>query len=179
MQELKLTLPIRCKGTIFDVETTGWTPSVGELITIGYVSGSKLRMIQRDDRDSAQKNRIYEIAKSLTFLPHPYMAYNKSFEERWLRFKIDYDLWGRWKELGTEIGAKWPGLRELVPSLFEYFDPELHRQNIPSLWEKYVKDDNEDALMEIVAHNLEDLMKSYYLYIWDAYMRKNKVMKRI
>ena len=48
MMELKLMLPIRCKGTIFDVETTGWAPSVGELITIGRVSGAKLRIIQRD-----------------------------------------------------------------------------------------------------------------------------------
>jgi DNA polymerase III epsilon subunit-like protein len=95
MQELKLILPIRCKGTIFDVETTGWTPSVGELITIGYVSGSKLRIIQRDDRDGSERNRIYEIAKSLTVLPRPYMAYNKSFDERWLGFEIDHDLWSR------------------------------------------------------------------------------------
>jgi len=92
MQELKLTLPIRCKGTIFDVETSGFAPSVAELITIGYISGSRLRVIQRDDRDGSERGRIYEMAKSLTVLPHPYMAYNKCFEERWLGFKIDYDL---------------------------------------------------------------------------------------
>jgi len=183
MLELKLTLPIRCKGTIFDVETTGWTPSVGEFITIGYISGSELRVVQRDDRDGSEKNRIGEIAKGLTFLPRPYMAYNKSFEERWLRFKIDHDLWERWKKLATEVRAKWPRLKELVPSLFQYFSPEIevHRDqiNIPSLWEKYVTNGDEEDLMEIISHNVEDLMKSYYLYVWDVYMEKTKVTKRI
>jgi len=179
MQELRLTLPIRCKGTIFDVETTGLAPSIGELITIGYVSGSKLRIIQRDDRNGSEKNRISEIAESLTVLPHPYMAYNKIFEQRWLPFEIDIDLWENWKRLATEVGAKYPKLKELVPPLLNYFG--ITRGEIPSLWKKYVEEGDKDALVEIVAHNLDDLIRSHYLYVCNEilFTRKEKKMKRI
>jgi len=42
-----------------------------------------------------------------------------------------------------------------------------------------MKNGDENILMNVVAHNVEDLMRSYYLHAWDVFLRKEKVMKRI
>jgi len=41
-------------------------------------------------------------------LPRPFMAYNKSFEERWLKIKFDIDLMKPWENLAKSIPDKVP-----------------------------------------------------------------------
>lgn len=173
MIRFRTMLPISCEGTIFDIETTGFSPSTDKIITIGLISANEIQIYQREGDSISEENSMQEIIKGLTTFPRPYMAYNKSFEERWLRFNIDVDLFEEWKEWAQIFKAKQPKLKELVP-LLDYFS---HREepiwtDVVSLWKGYLQDQIKDRLHFIMLHNLQDLMRSLLLYIWEKGFRE-------
>jgi len=107
MIKREYTFPVSCIGTIFDIETTSLETSEGELITIGYFTGNTITIYQRDDLDGSGEKELETIKKQLTVLPRPYMSYMREFEEKWLGFKLDFDLFTKWKDLCEKI--KVPG----------------------------------------------------------------------
>ena len=186
MIEITRQLPIKLEGTIFDVETTGLSPRTGELITVGYISGSELHVFQRMPNETEKEFR--EKLGDLSSLPRPFLAYNKKFEERWLGFEIDEDIMESWRRLAEERrkdGFKVHyNLEELVPTLTGVrFGVEFTSKDVISAWEmasnalKKIMSSSEEkevnlaftflglGLRLIIAHNIDDLLRALHLHL--------------
>jgi len=182
-------LPIKFEGTIFDVETTGLSPTVGELITVGYISGSELHVFQRTPDETEKEFR--EELGDLSSLPRPFLAYNKRFEEMWLGFKIDEDVMENWRRLaeerrknGFKVSYK---LEELVPTLTGMrFGVSLTSRDVKTTWEmaldafKKVNTGEEEevnlvflflSLRLIIVHNIDDLLRTLHLHLLNTAWR--------
>jgi len=187
MIEITKQLPIKLMGTIFDVETTGLSPRVGELITVGYISGSEMHVFQRTPLETEKEFR--EKLGDLSSLPRPFFAYNKKFEERWLGFEIDEDIMENWRRLvkerrrdGFEVSYK---LEALVPTLTSVrFGVKVTSRDVKIAWESAldafekmsrVEEGTEEwyglfalhftFLRFIIIHNVDDLLRSLYLHL--------------
>jgi len=187
MLEIIKRLPIKFTGTIFDVETTGFSPRAGELITVGYISGSEMHILQRSPFETEEEFR--EELGDLSSLPRPFFAYNKKFEERWLGFEIDEDImenWRRltkeWRQAGFKIRYK---LEELVPTLTGVrFGVKVTSKDIIDAWKDaleasekilQVKEGTDEwydlfthllvNIRLIIIHNMDDLLRSLYLQL--------------
>lgn len=156
------------KGSLLDFETTGLDPATDMVLTVGYIAGSHLRILQRttqtDDFDRHAKD-------VLSTLPEPIFAYNASFEERWLKSKYGIqrqfaDIMLPWKRRAETEGRKWPKLEELLPDPETYFGEAIvSGRHVPELWAEYLRTKEVAHLDKIVRHNEIDLLRELMLLV--------------
>jgi uncharacterized protein YprB with RNaseH-like and TPR domain len=156
-------------GTLMDIETTGLDENRHEIITLGFISGNQLSVIQRKVR---QKTPFYrEIRDVLGRLRRPFYAYNSDFEEKFIKTQLGLrvkllDLMKPWREMANHRKIKWPKLDELVSEPEMYFDiTRISASDIPSLWDAYLSSGNEKLLQMPLRHNRADLLKELYLLV--------------
>ncbi len=169
-------VPLSINGTIVDVETTSITPQEGDLITAGFFSGNKICIFQRiDPTDGGKQLFMSAIANWSDFCMRPFYAYNKAFEERWLRTGFDHDLMEKWRvkaELDIQNGKlkKWPRVSELVSLPHAYYGgSDIDGRDVPHIWKMYAESAarNIRLLDPIIEHNLNDLIREACLLLWD------------
>lgn len=164
--ELLIGIP---KGSLIDFETTGLNPHQSEIVTFGYIMGSSLKIIQR--KDGSEENFLKLISYDLGKLPQPFYAYNAKFERDFImaRFEIDarfVDLMDPWKRKAAEKSIKWPKLGELISEPEEYFGERIIKgEDVPELWNKYLRTKNFEHLEPIIRHNKIDLLRELVLLI--------------
>jgi len=156
------------KGSLIDFETTGLDPKTSDVVTLGYVVGSTMRILQRRDRTPLFDKKVKEVLESL---PEPIFAYNSSFEEKFAREKYGInrrfgDIMAPWKRRADNEGLKWPKLEELLPDPETYFGDEITSgAQVPRIWANYLATGNEDLLDQIVRHNEIDLLRELMLLV--------------
>jgi hypothetical protein len=82
-------LPVRLlKGTLVDIETTGLpsNPSA-EVITMGFIVGDRLQILQRTKEDHPS-----QLPRKISSLPRPLYAFNKGFEEYFLKTEFEKEI---------------------------------------------------------------------------------------
>ena len=184
----EFSLPsIRVSGTIIDIETSDLEPEEGEIVTLGYISGSKLRSITRT-KDLPYTTFIEEIRRELGSLRKPFFAYNKDFEQKW------FDSLGiihSWKDImlpikrvinfireNTHCRVKWSKLHEAFPLRFLHNlglrDFDVENERIGDLWNEHLKTGNLEPLMMITQHNVLDLLTEATALIWEETMNRLK-----
>lgn len=157
------------KGTLIDIETTGLDVARHEIITLGFISGNKLCVIQRKVRN---KTPFYkEIKDELSKLPRPFYAYNSDFEESYFKTQLGVrvkmvDLMKPWTEIANRKAVKWPKLDELVSEPEMYFNiTRISGRDIPSLWKAFLSNGDEKLLQMPSRHNRADLLRELYLLV--------------
>ena len=157
------------KGTLTDIETTGLNEKRDEIITLGFISGNRLSVIQRNVKSKEPFYR--EIRSVLSKLPRPFYAYNASFEEGFFKTQLGLrvkmvDIMKPWREMANHKTRKWPKLDELVSEPEMYFDvTRISARDIPSLWDAFLSN-KDDRLLEIpLRHNRADLLRELYLLV--------------
>jgi uncharacterized protein YprB with RNaseH-like and TPR domain len=168
---LSFKLPVKMlRGTLIDIETTGRDVSMDEIITLGYVSGDRLIIIQRT---SESPQHFYShISSVIRGLNRPFYAYNMQFEKKFLSKKLHIELRGEdlfrpVKGLAEKRSEKWPKLDELIIVSKKYLGLErIPSKKVPWLWKKYLREGKEEYLGKIIGHNLSDLLKSLWLLIY-------------
>jgi len=164
--ELLVSVP---QGTLIDIETTGLDEERDEIITLGFISGNRLSVIQRKVKD---KQPFYsEIKSTLSKISRPFYAYNCEFEEKFFRRQLGMQLKGTdlmepWKILAERRMIKWPKLDELVSEPEMYFrTTRISAGDIPSLWNAFLTSGDEKSLEMIMTHNKADLLRELYLLV--------------
>jgi hypothetical protein len=152
-----------------DIETTALRPEKGELLTFGFFSSGRVKIIQRTDAtekgDADFRKYIYGWAK---FLPTPFYAYNARFEKEWLGIRF-YDLMEKWRALSKRLRVKYPKLHELVSVPHGYFGVKSEvGRSIPAIWEEYKGTGETSILAEIVVKNFYDLLREATLLLYDS-----------
>ena len=132
-------LPIVLRGTVIDVETTGLPNRNSELVTLGWVSGDVLQIIQKTVEED-----FLEIAlKRLEKCPRPYYAFNKAFEKHFLGIEIDNEL------QAYEYESKRKAIQ--IAGLPDPYDGKgVH---VVEAWNKYCSTGDERHLKPIMLHN--------------------------
>ncbi len=135
-------VPALFTGTILDVETTGLSPSLDRLITVGILRNGESEVYQATDNSSL----LDSVRPILQTLPRPIYGFNKSFEEGFLDIKLDRELQLRpFESKNNAIHIS--GVE----------DPLGHGSRVPREWDAYLVDGMRDHLDRIVAHNVADL----------------------
>jgi uncharacterized protein YprB with RNaseH-like and TPR domain len=164
--ELFIGIP---KGSLLDFETTGIEPYQSEIITFGFVTEAKLRVIQRTDE--TEKEFINCISSELKALSQPFYAYNSDFEKKYINYKFNFrpefvDLMEPWRKKATNSKIKWPKLGELITEPEEYFGEKIiDGKACPTIWECYRKTKDRKYLDLIMRHNQIDLLRELVLLI--------------
>lgn len=170
-------VPISISGTIVDVETTGIDPELGDVITCGCFSGNKISIFQRVDPTEDGKRKFFRVLYNWSsFYPRPYYAYNKRFEENWLKIRFDHDLMSKWKKTAENNISKdgrtlkWPKVSELISLPHNYYGLEdIDGKDVPIIWKEFCDTKGKDIkiLDKIIFHNLNDLIREACLLMWD------------
>ncbi len=107
------------------------------------------------------------------FLPHPFCAYNSSFEESWLGVKFELDLFKRWKLLSEKMDnqgthSRWPSLSDLIAGPYAAIGKsDILGLEVPVAWSDHLKTRDFRLLRRIVDHNYFDLLRDCSLLLWD------------
>jgi uncharacterized protein YprB with RNaseH-like and TPR domain len=156
------------EGSLIDFETTGLDPRTSDVVTLGYIVGNTMHILQRRDTGPSFDKRVKEVLESL---PEPIFAYNSPFEERFTRDKYGLarrfgDIMAPWKRRADEEGLKWPKLEELLPDPETYFGDKITGgAQVPGIWADYLATRNVDLLERIVRHNEIDLLRELMLLV--------------
>lgn len=143
------------EGTIVDVETTHWDITKGELITAGFLSDNRIKILQRVDLPEQEFKE--KVIKELENEKQPLYAFHKKIEEDFLQISIEKDLQNnREAAFGALLEE---GLLDHYNSLC---DP-LFNEEVPRLWNAWIKIRDMVFLSKIVRHNYCCLAKEYYL----------------
>jgi len=177
---LNVSIP---RGTIVDIETTGLDPNRDEIITLGYVAGSQLIVLQRTAK---RKDKFYEAVRTeIGNLPRPLYAYNAEFEELFIRQQLGLkrevvkDLFRPWRDRADAIGMKWPKLDDLVSEPEIYFqDKRITGRDVPVIWRRFLAKGDTRLLEPIVKHNQSDLLRSLYLLVQYGFLYKTGEAKQ-
>jgi uncharacterized protein YprB with RNaseH-like and TPR domain len=161
-------------GTVIDFETTGipGKDKDHEAITLGYLHGSELVIIQRKTKEKAL---FYEeLREMLQGLPRPFYAYNAKFERSMMEVELGVrvddqafvDLMHPWSQKADQHGLKWPKLDELMSEPGGYFkENKVSGKDIPGLWKAYIDTGDESKLQTIMQHCLSDVLRAAILLI--------------
>lgn len=170
---ITLAISVR-KGTIVDFETTGrpGIEATHEVITLGYLHGGKLVVIQRKTKEKAP---FYEEFRGIfRRLPRPFYAYNAKFERELLNLELGIkvgdealvDLMKPWRQKAEQRQKKWPKLDELISEPEDYFkEDKVRGEDIPGLWRIYLETRDEKHLKTIMGHCLSDVLRSAILLL--------------
>lgn len=158
------------KGTLIDIETTGINSYTDEILTFGFVAKNNLIILQRRTK---HKERFYEeVTKVLRTLSEPFYAYNLQFEQKFLENQLRVtctgtDLFKPWQDRAEKkYRIKWPKLDDLISEPEFYYDEKRIRgEDVPILWQKFLKRKREKLLSLIMRHNQSDLLRELYLLI--------------
>jgi len=132
-------LPVSLYGTLLDVETNGLLHEPAEVITLGVVSGDRLKIIQRTN----EKDFPTQAFKIVKKLPRPFYAFNKGFEEKMLGITIERELQAQ------EYEKKREAIK--IAGLHDPFDGQgFHAINA---WNRYISTNNKNHLLQIMDHN--------------------------
>lgn len=169
LEPMVRNLPVGvAEGSLIDFETTGLDPKTCDVVTLGYVVGNTLRILQRRDSSPSFDKRVKEV---LVALPEPIFAYNSSFEEKFAREKYGIsrkfgDIMAPWRRRADAEGLKWPKLDELLPDPETYFGDEITSgAQIPRIWAEYLATGKSELLDRIVRHNEIDLLRELMLLV--------------
>ena len=178
-------IPISVNGTIVDVETTSISPKDGDVITCGFFSGNKISIFQRIDPSEEGKRKFFSVLYNWNkFYSRPFYAYNKKFEETWLRTNFDHDLMQKWKSeaeqkiLENGKTLKWPRVSELISLPHNYYGlQDIGGKEVPEIWKNFcdsntttanINNERDVSLLDkIIMHNLNDLIREACLLMWD------------
>jgi uncharacterized protein YprB with RNaseH-like and TPR domain len=162
-------------GCILDIETTGVDPAKDEIITLGFIKGDELCVVQR--RGLATEPFYSLIGKVLHSLPQPIFAYNSKFEESFLKTQLGFqgqfvDLMEPWRVKAEDVEVKYPTLDELVPGPEAYMgERRITGSEVVLLWRRYREDRDERKLALIIRHNQIDLLQSMAVLIMTSLIR--------
>jgi len=132
-------LPLLLTGTVIDIETTGFPWDGAEIITLGTVSGDKLKIVQRTNERNFDRLARAELKN----LPRPYYAFNKTFEEEMLKISIERELQVQQYERKRDAIQ--------VAGLHDPFRGQgVH---VIGAWDKYNSTKDESHLQQIIDHN--------------------------
>ncbi len=135
-------LPVVLQGSIVDIETTGLSPKIDSVITVGLVHNNVCEIFQRThEADICQL-----LDQKLRSLPRPIYAFNKRFEESFLGIVVDRELQSRPFESRNE-----------AIQVSGVCDPLGSGLRVPGEWWAYAVDRGLYHLNRIIAHNLADL----------------------
>jgi uncharacterized protein YprB with RNaseH-like and TPR domain len=157
------------RGTVIDFETTGLDGRSDEIVTLGYMSDSRLCVLQRRSRE---KEEYYESLRHvLENAPRPLYAYNAGFERGFISGQLGLDmpitdLFEPWALKANMRRKKWPKLEELVSEPESYFgERAICGRDVPLLWHQFLIDGDESHLRKIVRHNQSDVLRSAFLLL--------------
>jgi len=171
---IQLALAVE-RGTLIDFETTGIpgrTPT-HEVVTLGYIRGNTLEVIQRKSVDP--KPFYEELRALLTSLSKPFYSYSSGFEREIMRTELGLDvgegdlidIMQPWKEKADDIGIKWPRLDELISEPNDYYlADKVSGKDVPRLWNGYLRTGAELYLTPIMEHCLSDILRETMLMVW-------------
>lgn len=155
-------LPIKLKGTLIDIETTGLNPDTDELVTFGAITGSRLYIIQRTGEEA--KDFLNRIRKEVENCQSPFYAYYCPFESKWLDIPLS-----RWQEIQPYEYAK---KEDMISISQEVRKDSLHTgKRVPEFWNRYLRlrDDHPqeaaNILQKIMEHNKTCLLKELSLLV--------------
>jgi uncharacterized protein YprB with RNaseH-like and TPR domain len=169
------TLAVRIqRGSLIDFETTGLPRNEGEhdVITLGYVYGNRLVIIQRKTRE--KKPFYREIRKTLQGLLRPFHSYNAQFERDVMEMELEMKVGSKdfvdtmqpWRKRSEQKGLKWPKLDELMSEPEDYLkESKVRGKDVPELWTIYLETGRETPLEVIMSHCLSDLLREMVLLI--------------
>ena len=152
---VNINLPCLIKGCVVDVETTGLTARIGELITCGILRDSGLSVIQRTEESNSEFTKYVNV--TLAELERPLYAFNKAFEEGFCHVPISCNL--QFYEESTYYALKRDGLL----SLYNLLGDPLRGAEVPVFWSAYMSLHEPIFLSKIIRHNYCCLVKEYYL----------------
>ncbi|MBI5046117.1 ribonuclease H-like domain-containing protein [Candidatus Micrarchaeota archaeon] len=162
------SFPLSLNGTIIDLECTSIKPEDGEIVTFGVFCGNKITIYQRTDpSESGKVAFLKKFENWKDFCIRPYFAYNKSYEEMWLKTSFDSDLMEKWKKKAENERKKWPRVSELVSMPHNYYGlSDIEGAEVPILWEEYKKTSDVQILDRIIHHDFYDLVREACLCLW-------------
>lgn len=168
-------LQVRIEGSLIDFETTGipLKDASHEILTLGYLSGAELVVIQRLSRE---KTAFYSHVRDVILnLPRPFYSYNAEFERQIMRIELGMDvkddefvdIMTPWKRKAEEEGLKWPRLDELVSEPEDYFEEtKVTGKLVPALWGLFLSAPNrESPLRKIMEHCMSDVLREATLLL--------------
>ena len=137
------------KGSLVDVETTGLpSDSSAEPITVGYIVGDTLQIIQRTFKDSP-----LQLLKRIPRLPEPLCAFNRKFEEYFLKVKVEEEV------QATPYERKRDAIR--IEGLQDPFYGEGRR--VVEVWKAHLRSRELSHVESIMQHNLSCLISELCL----------------
>ena len=153
---IKNKQPLKIRGSVIDIETTGTDPETNEIITCGILEADGMLIIQRKN-ESADVFKS-AVLKQLEKMPRPFYAFNKKFEEAFLGIRIENDV--QKKEMESAIGALID--TGIVRHYNRIADP-LYGGEVPVFWRLWKQTGEGLLLTKIVAHNYSSLIKQLIL----------------
>lgn len=163
------------RGSLIDFETTGipFETPTHEVVTLGFLSGDDITIIQRRARD---KTPFYAaVCKVVQALPRPFYSYNAEFERNILLCELGVnvprsdlvDLMLPWRNQAQERNLKWPRLDDLISEPEDYFHiGKISGRDVPKLWDFYLSSGgDEETLNQIIEHCLSDLLREAILIL--------------
>jgi len=138
------TASFTVNGSLVDIETTGLpSDSCAEVVTIGFITGNSLRIVQRTRTDTSN-----QLLDRLPNLPRPLHAFNKEFEEYFLDRTIETEIQSRRFERRREAIQ--------VAGLSDPFSGDGSK--VVDAWNTYQKTREISHLKSIMEHNLSCLL---------------------
>lgn len=169
------SLPLNVsEGSLIDFETTG-IPGIDsscEVVTLGYLKGDTVTIIQRSAKDTEHFYR--DVRRILDNSPRPFYSYNTQFERDIMQLELrmrvsetDFiDLMSPWKAKADEIRKKWPSLGELISEPEDYYGQgKITGRNVPELWGEYLSTSDQDILKRIMEHCFSDILREATLLL--------------
>jgi uncharacterized protein YprB with RNaseH-like and TPR domain len=155
------------KGSILDIETTGLDSIKDEIITVGFLGGNTITVIQRMEASATQ---FYDMVREeLAKLSQPIYVYNLAFEKAFLKAQLGIDLdaidvFEPWMKRAEAKELKYPKLDDLATVPGHYFgDKSTRGREVPYMWRAYKEKGTATSLALIVRHNMEDLRQTLYV----------------
>lgn len=160
------------EGTIIDFETTGLDSHRDEIITMGWIHGNTINVIQR--KSSAWPPFRELLRERIKVLHGPFFAYNAPFDRDFARDQLGSsmefrDIMTPWARISETRGKKWPKLAALAPGPLKFLDRvDAGGNQVPEIWHRYLVGRDPALLGEIIDHNRVDLIRSLSLMSWTS-----------
>lgn len=144
-----------CDVAIVDVETSGFNPGYGGLLTLGVVFDDLICIRQRTSSGGFHEVFRQDCIDFLSDIDKSFYAYNRSFEERWLgrRFKFGE----------IEINGFGNRSKDSCVSFRDFHYGE--GSDVIDEWRNWKSKGDPKYIKEIVKHNFNCLIKETSLFM--------------